>query len=54
MIEDIPSDYRQPMASIRFASDTSNASGADASGQIGECHDPETHLIPRAMMALLG
>jgi UDP-glucose 4-epimerase/UDP-arabinose 4-epimerase len=31
-----------------------NASGADADAEIGEQRDPETHLIPRAMMALLG
>jgi UDP-glucose 4-epimerase len=23
-----------------------NAAGADPNGQIGEAHDPETHLIP--------
>lgn len=28
-----------------------NASGADASGSIGEDHDPETHLIPLALQA---
>ena len=31
-----------------------NASGADASGEIGEEHDPETHLIPNAMKAAAG
>lgn len=31
-----------------------NASGADPSGQIGEEHDPETHLIPIAMQAVAG
>ncbi len=31
-----------------------NASGADAEGELGERRDPETHLIPRAMMSLLG
>ncbi len=31
-----------------------NASGADIDGEIGETHDPETHLIPRAMMAAAG
>ena len=31
-----------------------NASGADPDGDIGELRDPETHLIPRAMMALQG
>jgi len=28
-----------------------NAAGADPEGQIGEVHDPETHLIPRAIAA---
>ena len=28
-----------------------NAAGADESGEIGEIHDPETHLIPRALAA---
>lgn len=31
-----------------------NASGAHPSGEIGERHDPETHLIPRALMAANG
>jgi UDP-glucose-4-epimerase GalE len=31
-----------------------NASGADESGQIGEIHDPETHLIPVAFEAIHG
>jgi len=31
-----------------------NASGADESGEIGELHDPETHLIPRALQAATG
>ena len=31
-----------------------NASGADASGEIGEDHDPETHLIPLLIQAVLG
>ena len=31
-----------------------NAAGADPSGRIGEAHEPETHLIPRAIAAALG
>lgn len=31
-----------------------NAAGADASGKIGESHDPETHLIPLVLDAALG
>src|ERR1035437_5594060 len=30
-----------------------NACGADPQGRIGEAHDPETHLIPRACLAAL-
>ena len=31
-----------------------NAAGADPDGEIGEDHDPERHLIPRAIQAALG
>jgi UDP-arabinose 4-epimerase len=31
-----------------------NACGAHPSGEIGERHDPESHLIPRALMAAAG
>ncbi len=31
-----------------------NAPGSDADGVLGEDHDPETHLIPRAILAQLG
>lgn len=31
-----------------------NAAGADPAGELGECHDPETHLIPRLLLSLLG
>jgi UDP-arabinose 4-epimerase len=31
-----------------------NASGADPEGEIGEVHDPETHLIPLVIEAALG
>jgi UDP-glucose-4-epimerase GalE len=31
-----------------------NASGADADGEIGEAHDPETHLIPLVLDAAAG
>ncbi len=31
-----------------------NASGCSADGLIGEDHNPETHLIPRVLMALTG
>jgi UDP-glucose-4-epimerase GalE len=31
-----------------------NAAGADPAGELGECHDPETHLVPLAILAALG
>jgi len=31
-----------------------NAAGADAAGDTGEDHDPETRIVPRAIMAALG
>ncbi len=31
-----------------------NASGADAEGEVGEVHDPETHLIPLVLQAAMG
>jgi len=37
-------------ASLRYF----NAAGADESGEIGELHDPETHLIPLALSAAAG
>ena len=54
MIERVLSDYRNAYGLGSFALRYFNASGADASGGIGELRDNETHLIPRAMMALQG
>ena len=31
-----------------------NAAGADPDGEAGECHEPETRLVPRALFAALG
>jgi UDP-arabinose 4-epimerase len=54
MVEQILRDY-QTAYSMRFvALRYFNASGADADGELGELRDPETHLIPRAMMYLQG
>ena len=40
---------------IRFAAlRYFNAAGADPAGEVGEDHDPETHLIPLAIAAALG
>jgi UDP-glucose 4-epimerase len=54
MIERILADYRRAYGLGSFALRYFNASGADASGGIGEKREPESHLIPRAMMALQG
>jgi len=42
--------YRLRFASLRYF----NAAGADESGEIGELHDPETHLIPLTLAAAAG
>lgn len=31
-----------------------NAAGADPEGDIGECHEPETHLVPLVLQAAIG
>src|ERR1700681_1563481 len=54
MIERILADYRSAYGLGSFCLRYFNASGADQSGGIGELRDNETHLIPRAMMALQG
>jgi UDP-glucose-4-epimerase GalE len=54
MIERILADYRGAYGLGAFCLRYFNASGADASGSIGELRENETHLIPRAMMALQG
>jgi UDP-arabinose 4-epimerase len=54
MVERIVFDYQRAheigTAALRYF----NASGADPEGELGELRDPETHLIPRAMMAIQG
>ena len=54
MIERVLADYRAAYGLGSFALRYFNASGADPAGDIGEQRDVETHLIPRAMMALQG
>ena len=49
-LADYGSAYGLRSVSLRYF----NACGAHPSGEIGEMHEPETHLIPRALMALLG
>jgi UDP-glucose-4-epimerase GalE len=47
MLSDAESAHGLPWAALRYF----NASGADPDGDLGECHDPETHLIPLALEA---
>lgn len=42
--------YGLRSASLRYF----NAAGADSAGEIGEAHEPETHLIPLVIEAALG
>jgi UDP-arabinose 4-epimerase len=54
MVERILADcghaYGLSWAALRYF----NAAGADPEGETGENHQPETHLIPRALMAAAG
>lgn len=54
MVEQMLADFFQTRrlrsVSLRYF----NAAGADESGEIGEAHAPETHLIPLAVLAALG
>lgn len=54
MVEDILKDfdiaYGMKYVSLRYF----NAAGADPDAEIGEWHDPETHLIPLVLDAALG
>lgn len=54
VIENVLKDFDSPFglksASLRYA----NAAGADFEGNIGESHDPETHLIPLVLYTALG
>ena len=49
-LESYNNAYGLRFASLRYF----NAAGADESGDIGEFHDPETHLIPLALAASAG
>ena len=49
-LEAYASAYGLRFVSLRYF----NAAGADESGEIGELHDPETHLIPLALAAVAG
>lgn len=53
-VEDMLRDYEMAygLKSVRFR--YFNVAGADPEGEIGEFHDPETHLIPLVIFAALG
>jgi UDP-glucose-4-epimerase GalE len=51
MIERILADYSAAYGIKSVALRYFNACGADPDGEVGEDHDPETHLIPRGLMA---
>ncbi|OOY27222.1 UDP-glucose 4-epimerase GalE [Thioclava sp. L04-15] len=50
MLQDAQVAHRLRFAALRYF----NAAGADPEGEIGERHDPETHLIPLVLMAASG
>jgi UDP-arabinose 4-epimerase len=50
VLGDLHEAYGFASVSLRFF----NAAGADPDGEIGEAHEPETHLIPRLLMAARG
>jgi UDP-glucose-4-epimerase GalE len=54
MVENVLTDYDCAYRLRSIALRYFNASGADPEGELGELRDPETHLIPRAMMAIQG
>ena len=54
MIERVLSDYTRAYGLQSVALRYFNAAGADPECEVGELRDPETHLIPRAMMAIQG
>jgi UDP-arabinose 4-epimerase len=49
MLADAGIAHGLPWIALRYF----NAAGADPEGEIGENHDPETDLIPRALIAAL-
>lgn len=54
MVEQILSDYAAAYGFQSTCLRYFNAAGGDPDGQIGECHEPETHLIPLVLDAALG
>ena len=54
MVERILRDYDRAYGLKSVSLRYFNAAGADPGGEMGEMHDPETHLIPNVLLSLLG
>ncbi|MDI9614047.1 UDP-glucose 4-epimerase GalE [Methanothermobacter sp.] len=54
MVEEILRDYGDAYGLSYVSLRYFNAAGADPEGEIGELHDPETHLIPIVLDAAMG
>ncbi|MGY0797607.1 UDP-glucose 4-epimerase GalE [Lysobacter sp. A286] len=50
MLEDFDTAYGLKSIALRYF----NAAGADPDGELGECHEPETHLIPLILQVASG
>ena len=50
MLEDFDAAYGLKSICLRYF----NAAGADPDGELGECHEPETHLIPLILQVASG
>ena len=54
MVEQILEDFREAYGLKSVSLRYFNAAGADPGGELGEDHDPETHLIPLVLQTALG
>ncbi|MEM4196452.1 MAG: UDP-glucose 4-epimerase GalE, partial [Methanothermobacter sp.] len=54
MVEEILRDYNDAYGLSYVSLRYFNAAGADPEGEIGELHEPETHLIPIVLDAAMG
>lgn len=54
MVEDVLRDYHSAYGLASFSLRYFNAAGADPDGEVGERHDPETHLIPLILQVASG
>lgn len=54
IVEQVLGDYEAAYGLRSVALRYFNAAGADPDGELGENHDPETHLVPRTIRAALG